>query len=118
MSTGIAPAFAPPAPTRPCQSIALANGRGETLVDAEDYPALSQHRWQLQNGYAFRAFRTNGQKDGLYLHRALLRPPSGLTVDHVNRDKLDNRRANLRLATRSQQRQNALRTLNKSTLFK
>lgn len=40
------------------------------------------------------------------LHRVVLGAPSALDVDHEDRDRLNNRRSNLRLATRAQQRQN------------
>lgn len=53
----------------------------------------------------------------LRLHRILLNAPSGLEVDHINHDSLDNRRENLRLATRSENRQNLKHALrnNKSS---
>lgn len=38
----------------------------------------------------------------LYMHREILGAPKGVDVDHINKDCLDNRRCNLRLATRSQ----------------
>lgn len=42
------------------------------------------------------------------LHRLILRPKHGLSVDHKNRDRLDNRRENLRCCTHSQNAANAL----------
>jgi hypothetical protein len=36
------------------------------------------------------------------MHRLILTAPSELQVDHINQNRLDNRRDNLRLATRSQ----------------
>ena len=66
------------------------------LVDAADVPLLAGYRWALSGGYA-RAHRGDAV---LWMHR-LLCPSDGL-VDHINGDKLDNRRANLRPATARQ----------------
>jgi len=73
------------------------------LVDDEDYEWLSQWLWFFHRhpvgGYAE---RRDGRKL-LGMHVAIARR-IGLIgrVDHENRDKLDNRRVNLRLATTSQ----------------
>lgn len=40
------------------------------------------------------------------MHRVILQAQSGQEVDHINGDKLDNRRSNLRFVTRSQNLQN------------
>ena len=49
------------------------------------------------------------------MHREIMKPPKGMVVDHINRDGLDNRRANLRLATRRQNRYNSGPTLRDGT---
>ncbi len=75
-------------------------------VDEADAHWLDLGGWYLCNGYARRDFWENGQKRRVYLHRLIANPPAGLHVDHVNRDKLDNRRRNLRVVTRSENLQN------------
>ena len=85
-----------------------------TLVDAEDWDALKGFRWRTakRSGvtYACRTLRRAecGGKSGasVLLHRVILQPPAGFVVDHINGDGLDNRRANLRVATISQNLQN------------
>ena len=52
----------------------------------------------------------------VYMHRWLLEAPKGRQVDHINRDGLDNRRANLRLCNQSQNNANAQRLLGRSGL--
>ena len=76
------------------------------LVDKQDAWLLQLNGWYLCNGYARRDFWEGGKKRRCYLHRLISQPPAGLHVDHVNGNKLDNRRENLRHATRSQNLQN------------
>lgn len=77
-----------------------------TLIDEDDYELVSQYKWYASGrpGYV----RPYNQRIGL-LYRFLLRPPKGLIVDHINRDSLDNRRSNLRIGTKSQNRINSSR---------
>lgn len=70
-----------------------------TIVDSEDFEELKLFHWYFLNGYA-----ANGV-NGL-MHRFILKAPKHLQVDHKNRDRLDNRRSNLRLCTLRQNRQN------------
>jgi hypothetical protein len=49
------------------------------------------------------------------MHRVVNRTPDGLFTDHINWDKLDNRKQNLRTATKSQNEHNTgVRKNNKS----
>lgn len=78
-----------------------------TLIDKADFQLVKQWKWSyLAGGYAMRKSRYGPRKLGkyycIYLHRFLLNAPKGIDVDHINGNKLDNRRSNLRLASRSQ----------------
>ena len=70
-----------------------------TQVDDEDYKHLSRYKWCFANGYAVRANqRVNGKiQKKLSMHRVILNAPDGVPVDHINRNRLDNRKSNLRL---------------------
>jgi hypothetical protein len=73
-----------------------------TIVDDEDYEHLSQWSWCVSsNGYVHRAERKDGKKTAIKLHSYLMSTPKGMDTDHINRNKLDNRKVNLRIVTRS-----------------
>lgn len=84
---------------------------GYARVDAIDYYEHSRWVWRLSsNGYAYRSVSRNGKKIALLLHRQLLSlgPDDFGVVDHINHDKLDNRRQNLRVVTHAENMQNRL----------
>ena len=90
------------------------------LVDDEDYEWLSEFKWHAvwapstQSFYPQRSVPPGleySNKRLLPMHNAIWTQhngpiPDGLTVDHKNRNTLEGRLSNLRLATRSQQKQN------------
>lgn len=78
---------------------------GEVSVDDDMFDILSQKKWYIdKRGYARRTYKMDGALITEMLHQVVMRIPSGssLMVDHINGDRLDNRRENLRIATKSQ----------------
>jgi len=81
-----------------------------TIVDEDDFEEMSKYKWGFgANGYAVRTVQFGDKKKTVLMHRVLLNAPKGMEVDHINHDKLDNRRSNLRLATRSQNKANVVK---------
>jgi hypothetical protein len=76
------------------------------IVDDEDFEWLNQWKWQYDShGYATRKLWIIGGKgktEKIYLHRLIMDNPTNKEVDHINRNKLDCRKSNLRLVTHSQ----------------
>lgn len=67
------------------------------LVDSEDFERISLHSWCLSsNGYAKRG--VFNQNKTILMHREVMNLKAGI-IDHINGDKLDNRKSNLRLCT-------------------
>ena len=84
-------------------------------VDDEDYDYLSRFSWwTMTQGYA--VTEANGRQV-MMVHEILGRPPEGYDVDHINGDKLDNQRHNLRLVTRATNMQNRIRKKKNPTGF-
>lgn len=99
-----------------------AGGGHAVLVDDEDYERLNQHHWTALRSeaggiYAIRFRKRDGHQDRIWLHREVAMPPAGMEVDHRDGNTLDNRRANLRIATRGQNAANG-RALGGSSRFK
>ncbi len=72
---------------------------GAFLFDLADLPLIRRHTWHLgKRGYP----ATHTRRGTVVLHRLLFSEAGGMEIDHINGDKLDNRRANLRSCTHQQ----------------
>ena len=77
------------------------------LIDDEDYPLIRQYTWHYADGYARTNYYTDtGKRRILGMHRLIMGMPEQ-QVDHRDRDGLNNRRSNLRVASQSQNQGNA-----------
>lgn len=83
-----------------------------TMVDANDYDKLSKYKWHYMSaGYA--ATDINYKK--VYMHRMIMDTPIDMDTDHINGDRLDNRKINLRICTHAENMRNTkLRSDNNS----
>ncbi len=90
---------------------------GRALIDDEDFDIISPFRWSYHgDGYAARGYHENGKLIILKMHQAILgRQPKGFVIDHINGNKLDNRRCNLRVVT---QQQNSFNSKKKTAAVK
>lgn len=84
------------------------------IVDDDVYEWASKMHWQSYpnrqsnpNVYAGGFTIRNGRRAKIYLHREVVGAPRGIEVDHINGNTLDNRRQNLRTATRAQNARNS-----------
>lgn len=73
------------------------------IIDIEDYKKIKQYTWRTSsNGYII----TTINRKNILLHRLIMNPSDDLIVDHINHDKKDNRRSNLRICTVSNNNMN------------
>lgn len=75
----------------------------ESLIDLEDVDVVLQHKWTLgSHGY----ITSGAGKNQILLHRLLSNAPQNVYVDHINRNKLDNRKLNYRFCTNQENNRN------------
>ena len=80
----------------------------EILIDKSSLPLITDESWHIsKNGYAV------GNSTKRYMHRVVMGNPKDV-IDHINRNRLDNRKENLRLANPSINGFNATRKLGAS----
>ena len=96
--------------------IRLNNGK-YTIVDRAIADEIKAYNWYYEKGYAVRSAYIQGKKHKVYLNRLIMelagRNIEGKLVDHKNRNRLDNRLANLRAVSPKANSQNR-KTKNKS----
>lgn len=73
------------------------------LVDDDDFEYISKWKWKYSLGYAVRSVYDSKNKKFkcLYMHRVVNKTPDGMITDHINWNKLDNRKSNLRTTDKS-----------------
>jgi hypothetical protein len=105
----------------------LKTNRGVSFrISKEDFAKVGQFRWSTYSGRTAKLYvRTSGlhnvegKKRHIYLsHLVVGGVPSGMAVDHINGDALDNRRENLRLCNDNQNQFNRGKTKKNSSGYK
>lgn len=94
----------------------------EAVIDAADVPLVEAWNWQANatgnTMYAARSEKRGSKTTVFLMHRVILGAKPGTKVDHVNRDGLNNRRSNLRLATHTENMRNSRIQKNNTSGFK
>lgn len=90
----------------------------KALVDDDDFDRISELNWQCSSkGYALTKVRIDGRRVPYLMHRFIMNFPDK-EIDHINNNKLDNRKENLRLCDRNENCQNASKYKNNTSGYK
>ena len=77
-----------------------------TTVDFDSYQRFCKDQdWCAHHGYATALI----DKKRVFLHRLIIKTPSGFISDHIDGNRLNNTRKNLRISTKSLNSRNALK---------
>lgn len=80
-----------------------------TLIDLEDVEKVKNYKWVINTqGYVV----TTMNKKGVRLHRYIMGCEKPEKIDHINRNKLDNRKCNLRICNTKENNRNLSRSRN------
>jgi hypothetical protein len=72
------------------------------VLSPEDVPRVQAYRWREADGYAV----TKINRKRVLMHRMILDVGPDVEVDHINGNRLDNRRSNLRIVIHAENAQN------------
>jgi hypothetical protein len=89
------------------------------IIDAADAHIVDKYNWtaseQPRSVYAYRQDCSGPKRITIPMHRLIMGKPCEFQIDHIDGDGLNNRRCNLRLATKAQNAHNSrVRSDNKS----
>lgn len=80
------------------KAIFLKSGE-RVLLDDEDYSEINRVRWFNTCGYA--------RRKNKLMHRVIMKAPKGTFIDHIDGNRLNNQKPNLRFCTKKESRYNA-----------
>jgi hypothetical protein len=95
----------------------------EILIDAVDLALVQNYTWHVNaSGYAETSTycKVSRERENILMHRLILglKSGDGLLGDHIDEDKLNNRRSNLRICTRKENALNVGIKASNTTGFK
>lgn len=102
------------------KKIPLSKGKF-AIVDNKNYKFLMQWHWHINaDGYAVRnsEYIKGKRRTTIQMSREIVNAPNGVKVDHLDTDRLNNRRRNLRLANDLENGRNRNPNRNTSSKYK
>lgn len=92
----------------------------DVLIDDDDLSLVQKHSWWFTpQGYPCTKIRlANGKRRTVGMHRLILGDPESNSIDHINRDKLDNRRCNIKACTDAENNKNRPTAKNKTSIYR
>jgi hypothetical protein len=76
--------------------------KGDLIIDDEDWDKIKHFKLSTNKGYA----RGYTKQKTYFIHRIVLNAPKNMQVDHINNNRLDNKKSNLRLVNNKQNNEN------------
>ena len=77
------------------------------IIDKEDFDLIKDFYWYVDAGYLKNRRAINGKRKLFAMHRIIMNAKEGEMIDHINQDRSDNRKINLRLANKSKNAMNS-----------
>lgn len=83
------------------KTIILSQGK-KAIVDNKDFNYLNQWKWYYGGrGYAIRhSEMIKGKRDKIYMHRVIMNNPKDKEIDHIDGNRINNQKSNLRICKR------------------
>ena len=72
------------------------------IIDKEDFDLIKNFYWYVDAGYMKNRIEVNGKRRVLAMHRLIMNANKNQMIDHINQNRSDNRKSNLRFANKAQ----------------